>query len=789
MADRSWKKWLIGGVFAVPLLTGGTLAWKSATIEKDLTARGTEALRKIIPDGKLVLDGRDARISGTAPTPEAREAARKAVYEVTGVYVLGDDLADLPEKKPFSWVATRQGDQLTLSGFVPSDAVRLDLLKAAEAATGLKPLDRMELARGAPSNFVASSSFAVGLLKGLSEGSIGLIDQRLSATGKASTIQSYDQVVGQLESSVPQSLTIAEKAITPPSVKPYVWSAELTGDGLKLGGFVPTNEARAQIVADAKAAFPGVGIIDGMKLAGGAPSGHAAGSAFALAQLAQLATGKAALSDQNLTIEGTAKSPGAYGLVSSALAGSIPGGLVAESKVLPPNVAAWGLTVGKDGNSVMLDGLVASSAAKAAVIAAAKAAMPGATFIDRLAVAGNIPEGAQAAAVAGLGELGKLASGKLELDASGVRLSGLAPSLDAREAVERRLAAGLPGGLPLRAGLIQAPPQSPFDFAVVNTGKGIDLTGFVPDAATRTALLKTVEARFPGLPLRDLTRIADGAPDGFARVAAAAIDEAAKLKGGGLSISGTRLTVTGEAPSGSLVESLGAALRGLLSGWTVDASRITVTPPPPAKIAEILPPLSVPGVDLSTPPPVPVIPAPPAPTPAPEVKVEVPATPVAAPQTVPPPAPVAPAPVAPAPVAPAPVAAPAPAPLSAAANLCQVLIDIAVTKGKVLFDFDKYDLREEAKPGLREVIDGAAKCPKASLHVEGHTDNIGPDAYNQWLSEQRANAVRDFLVATGIAADRIDAVGFGETRPAAYNVNEAGRQQNRRIEIRVTDNE
>jgi outer membrane protein OmpA-like peptidoglycan-associated protein len=67
--------------------------------------------------------------------------------------------------------------------------------------------------------------------------------------------------------------------------------------------------------------------------------------------------------------------------------------------------------------------------------------------------------------------------------------------------------------------------------------------------------------------------------------------------------------------------------------------------------------------------------------------------------------------------------------------------------------------------------------------VAGHTDNVGADDYNQRLSEQRASTVATYLSSQGIAADRLMAVGYGETRPVASNDNEAGRAQNRRVEL------
>jgi len=72
------------------------------------------------------------------------------------------------------------------------------------------------------------------------------------------------------------------------------------------------------------------------------------------------------------------------------------------------------------------------------------------------------------------------------------------------------------------------------------------------------------------------------------------------------------------------------------------------------------------------------------------------------------------------------------------------------------------------------------------LQVEGHTDSVGSDEYNQKLSEQRADSVRSYLVSQGVAADAITAAGFGKISPVADNNTAAGRQQNRRVELVVS---
>jgi len=115
----------------------------------------------------------------------------------------------------------------------------------------------------------------------------------------------------------------------------------------------------------------------------------------------------------------------------------------------------------------------------------------------------------------------------------------------------------------------------------------------------------------------------------------------------------------------------------------------------------------------------------------------------------------------------------------------QIKIDLSAD---VLFDFDKFDLRPEARPALEKVVSVFNAYPKASATIEGHTDGKGSDRYNQRLSEQRAESVRRWLANNGVTA-RLNSRGWGKTRPVAPNTlpngadNPEGRQKNRRVEI------
>jgi outer membrane protein OmpA-like peptidoglycan-associated protein len=111
---------------------------------------------------------------------------------------------------------------------------------------------------------------------------------------------------------------------------------------------------------------------------------------------------------------------------------------------------------------------------------------------------------------------------------------------------------------------------------------------------------------------------------------------------------------------------------------------------------------------------------------------------------------------------------------------------LIVNMSDVLFDTAKYTLRPAAREKLARISGIVLSHPGLKLEVEGHTDSVGSDSYNQTLSEQRANSVREYLVSNGIPPTSVTAVGFGKTMPVASNDNAAGRQMNRRVELVVS---
>jgi outer membrane protein OmpA-like peptidoglycan-associated protein len=101
----------------------------------------------------------------------------------------------------------------------------------------------------------------------------------------------------------------------------------------------------------------------------------------------------------------------------------------------------------------------------------------------------------------------------------------------------------------------------------------------------------------------------------------------------------------------------------------------------------------------------------------------------------------------------------------------------------IKFENDKAEIRPNAGTVLDQTAAALQKCPEVKVRLNAYTDSNGSDAYNQKLSDRRANAVREYLESQGVAAGRIEAHGLGESNPIADNATAEGRAENRRVEI------
>ncbi len=132
---------------------------------------------------------------------------------------------------------------------------------------------------------------------------------------------------------------------------------------------------------------------------------------------------------------------------------------------------------------------------------------------------------------------------------------------------------------------------------------------------------------------------------------------------------------------------------------------------------------------------------------------------------------------------------PPPAPLTEDQIFAQTTLDQLNAQkpvGDVFFDYDKYNIRDDARAALQKDADWMKRWPSTKVTVEGHCDSRGTAEYNLALGERRSNAVKDYLVSLGIAADRIAAVSKGKEQPFCSEENETCWAQNRRGHFIIT---
>ncbi len=117
--------------------------------------------------------------------------------------------------------------------------------------------------------------------------------------------------------------------------------------------------------------------------------------------------------------------------------------------------------------------------------------------------------------------------------------------------------------------------------------------------------------------------------------------------------------------------------------------------------------------------------------------------------------------------------------------LSPIKVNVAIRLNNVFFESGKSDLRSESFPELDRLVEFLGKNPTVRIALSGHTDNVGSDAANLTLSQDRINSVQQYLVGKGVNASRLTAKGYGKTKPVATNDTDEGRQQNRRVEFTI----
>lgn len=531
----------------------------------------------------------------------------------------------------------------------------------------------------------------------------------------------------------------------------------------------------------------------------------------------------ASIDGRDVTLTGTAPDPEQRVLAVASADRVFGVRVVADATTVLPLASPYAWGVERAGDTVKLTGAVPGEAARAAWRARAEKALPGLRIVDETTPARGAPADWAAYTDFALARVAELKAGTFGCSGADCSIGGDPRDYATWEAIERRLAGDLPKGVEIVSDTLRTPAPARWTFSAALDSGRLVLDGFLPDAATRAHVLDAAAKAFP-TGIVDHTRLAPGAAEGtpaaidFSLTALASLVEGGveidpagySIRGkpkdwptyvalekalkagvpGGLALVADRLvapapvpyrlgvhaadgkaTVDGFVPDVDARDRLMAALKARFGA--VD-DRVTVAPGAPSGFVDVVlalvPSLSrfpTFGFDLSGT--------------AVEVKGAAPTAALGA-QIMAKIRALVPAGFT---VGATSAVTVLPPPPQVDAATCQTELGAVQSGEKIHFDTGKSTLREDSIRVLDALVVASLRCLDARVTVEGHTDSEGDPAANQALSEARAHAVVEYLVAGGIAAERLTAIGYGETRPIADNATVEGRQQNRRIDFRV----
>lgn len=536
------------------------------------------------------------------------------------------------------------------------------------------------------------------------------------------------------------------------------------------------------------------------------------------------------LKGRDLTLTGLAPDEASRGTALAVARGVYGVRDVKDASVLLPEEKPYRFSVEKTPNGITLSGFVPNESVRSTIISTLTGMLPGIALADQMKLARGAPTGLVSLAGYGLSAFPRFSTGSLDITDRTMRISGQALNPDDHEAALTVLSS-----IPPSAGVLSAVEIMPaaaigdYIWSASKGADGIALNGYTPNAEIREAITARAKSFSGDLAVSDQMRFATGVPDGVDWLAGAEVGLAAlgEMTEGMVAITEKTLNVSGEARDAEAFRSIQQALStGLPAGVVLGTADIGMARgssyewaanftgqglelsgfvPSEAVLARILE-----AVRLKFG--------------SPEIKSNLKVA-AGAPQGFEDAAMMALQALSrlddaqvrvldgvvvirgtalneaatreisrlmadglpqgfsgQSTVAPGHETG-----TNLSAGSCQTELNRLAALNTVLFETGKAEISNHSHGFLDRIAHVALQCGEARLDVSGHTDSDGSEAENLILSERRANAVVDFMTAAGVAADRLAAIGYGESRPLESNETDEGKAANRRIEFNVLD--
>jgi outer membrane protein OmpA-like peptidoglycan-associated protein len=738
MKCNPWR-WLWG---LVPVLVLGWAAVQieHVRIERDLAGRAKEALTRAgLAWADVLASGRDVIVSGKAIEEGEPHRALQTALETWGVREVNDDTGLIDMVERYEWTALRRDNRIRLNGLVPNERTRRDVIGIVKASfPNLEIDDRLRLARGAPplDTWLGGVGFGIKQLAQLKSGQIDLDTTNISVAGEALDVRAYQTVKTALRSALPPGISLRADRVTAPVVKPYTWSLRRTQDQAAFAGYVPNDKLRDDMLAAVRGAAADIKMADETQPADGAPEDWANAVLAAARTVAMLEDGTVEIRDAVLTLSGTAETEAKAEAARNELRQGVAPAFKVTAHIgarepVATQIDPYVTTAVLEGNALAISGYVPSESAQQALNEFAKQRLPAATIRNEAQIGTGQPAGWLKCIEVGLDALARLGAGRASLTGRRLEISGSTQAGELAGTLADRIRASVGDACETDARIALQPEEKPapksepkLRWSAAHDGDDIILSGEVAGPEARADLLARAQTLFPRARLVDKMTVTPEASEQWTGTAREGLALLAQLRRGQADLVEQELTITGEADKPEAQEAIRKVLADKLPKAYRGQDTTFVRAAPAARIDHTTSSIET--------------------KPAPET-----------------------------------------AQRNTEANACQELLRSVAKKGVIEFDRGTAELESESIPTLEQLAEVASKCPAVRFEVAGHADADGTPRNNQRLSERRAQSVVDFLIKSGVAEERMQAVGYGTTQPLAPNTTPENKAKNRRIEFFV----
>ena len=527
---RDLIKWVVPGLATV---LGGTtlcLAMTSTYIADDLAARGSAAMTDGGYDwAELSLDIRDLTLTGTTTEQALLDSAIARLSGISGIRSITSDVTLAPMARPYALNARLDQGTIALSGAVPSETAKQDLLSLAGTGQGA-----LDLRSGVPNRrlWMAGAEFAIDNLQYFDQGEAVLSDLTVSFNGRAKSERAYGDLLIVMRAGAPAGLELGDVTITPALISPYRWSASFDGQRIEVSGYVP-DDALAERYRTAEVS--GAQVATGLAIGSGEPTGFADLSQTLLEQLARLEYGTASIVDGESSLAGA---PATLQIAQGVVDALEPSGTIVVLE--PPRIADYWMSATRQaGGVVVFDGYAPDEATREAF-----SQYQGADT-SYLKLGRGAPERYRSGVDFGLDALALMSEGRIALRDNVLTIVGTARSGADYDALLALMDADAPQGLVLARAEIAAPRAATYSWSVAKDAAGaITISGLVPNAGDEATLLFSAGNR-----ATSTMTYASGEPTGFLASAETALALLPWLRDGSVVYDGMGWTVTGTANS------------------------------------------------------------------------------------------------------------------------------------------------------------------------------------------------------------------------------------------------